>query len=163
MREILFRAKAINRIEGREYRTHYKNGDWVFGLLSKPYYDFNGCGFPAEMRNTDGVDGIEVDHETLGQYTGLTDKNGVKIFEGDILSSDKYPYTSDGSQNYFAEVVWFDNCPAFGLYKFKSPKSVVRGVAEGSEFIEDDLSDMEVIGNIHDNPELVGGDVHAAD
>ena len=157
MREILFRAKAINRIDGREYRTKYKNGDWVFGLLTEPYRDFNGYIQPATMKNTNGIDGIDVDYETLGQYTGLTDKNGMKIFEGDILSSDRYPYTSDGNQNYYAEVVWLDNCPAFGLYTFKSPKSVVRGVAEGSEFIEDDLSDMEVVGNIYDNPELLGG------
>ena len=38
MREILFRAKAINQIKGKEYRTNYKNGDWVYGLLSKPHY-----------------------------------------------------------------------------------------------------------------------------
>lgn len=43
MREILFRAKAINRDTDREYRTNYKNGDWVYGLITKPYneeYDF---------------------------------------------------------------------------------------------------------------------------
>ena len=38
MREILFRAKAINRVPGREYRTKYKNGDFVYGLLEKPRY-----------------------------------------------------------------------------------------------------------------------------
>jgi uncharacterized phage protein (TIGR01671 family) len=152
MREILFRAK--------DYRT----GQWVYGIYFKnPVSRFNeGAYYPQIIPEIHGVhDTIErcsIVEDTLGQYTGLIDKNGVKIFEGDILSSDKYPYFSDGNQNYFAEIVWFDNCPAFGLYTFKSPKSVVRGVAEGSEFIEDDLSDMEVIGNIHDNPELLGGD-----
>lgn len=150
MREILFRAKAINRVEGREYRSNYKNGDWVYGLLSKPYIEIGKYSSAAEMTNTSGVSDIEVDHETIGQFIGLTDKNGVKIFEGDILSSDRYPYTNDGKRNYFAEVIWFDNCPAFGLYTFKAPKSSVRGISEGSEFIEDDLSDMEVIGNIYD-------------
>lgn len=49
------------------------------------------------------------------------------------------------------------------IFRGKTADEVVRGVAEGSEFIEDDLSDMGVTGNIHDNPELLGGDDHAAD
>lgn len=164
MREILFRAKAINRDPNREYRTDYKNGDWVYGLISKLYdedfYEKTSC-VPAEMTNENGVSGIDIDYKTICQYTGLTDKNGVKIFEGDILSSDKYPYTSDGKQNYFAEVVWCDSCPAFGLYTFKAPKSLVRGISEGCDFIEGDLSDFEIIGNIYDNPELIGGEENA--
>lgn len=132
-------------------------GQWLYGNLT-----LNSKDTCAIWEKTDmGIFPAIVDPETVGEFTGLTDKNGVKIFEGDILSSDKYPYTSDGNQNYFAEVVWFDNCPAFGLYTFKSPKALVRGAAEGSELIEDDLSDMEVIGNVYDNPELVGGDDNA--
>ena len=142
MREILFRAKSADNYP---YPSRWERG--------VPFEDSYGS---YMMKTSYGL--IEVKKETVGEYTGLTDKNGVKIFEGDILSSDRYPYTSDGSQNYFAEVVWFDNCPAFGLFIFKAPKSLVRGVAEGTEFIEDDLSDMEVIGNIYDNPELVGDD-----
>lgn len=141
MREILFRAKTVD------------DNCWHYGDI------FHSSANPSQTRIHDYENHVnfEAIEDTLGQFTGLTDKNGVKIFEGDILSSDRYPYTSDGNQNYYAEVVWFDNCPAFGLYTFKSPKSVVRGVAEGSEFIEDDLSDMEVVGNIYDNPELLGG------
>ena len=65
--DILFRAKAINResIDGRclGRRTNYKNGDWVYGLITKSHnsvYDF-----PAEMANTDGISGIEVDYRTI--------------------------------------------------------------------------------------------------
>lgn len=55
MREHLYRGKAINRDPNRTYRTEYKNGDWVFGLLSK--LDKYG----AEMTNEDGVTRIDVD------------------------------------------------------------------------------------------------------
>lgn len=80
MREIVFRGKAANREKGRYYRTSYKNGDWVYGLLTDTE---NYAGF-AEMTNTDGVCGIEVDKNTVGQFTGLTDRTGKKIFESDI-------------------------------------------------------------------------------
>lgn len=137
MREILFRAKAVNRKEGHEYRTDYKNGDWVYGLLANnnPYADF------AEMTNTDGISSIEVDKNTIGQYTGLTDKNGKKIFEGDIVSISgelKGTYTC----------VWEE-------YNFEyelDNKTMSFGLACV------DSDDIEVIGNIHDNQELIGDD-----
>ena len=142
MREILFRAKSADNYP---YPSR-----WEYGVPFEDPYD------SYMMRTSKGF--VEIKKETVGEFTGLTDMNGAKIFEGDILASNRYPYTDDNNQNYFAEVVWFDNCPAFGLYTFKAPNSAVRGVAEGSEFIEDDLSDMEVIGNIYDNPELLRGD-----
>ena len=156
MREILFRAKAINRDPNREYRTNYKNGDWVYGLITKEY-DEHFKMFPAEMTNTDGISEIEVDYKTIGQFTGLIDKNGKKIFEGDILTSECYPYTDrDGDKNYFAEVIWFDNTPAFGTYTFKNHKSSVSGISQGNcDHFEDDGSLWEVIGNIYDNPNLL--------
>lgn len=155
MREILFRAKAINRIEGREYRTKYKNGDWVFGLLSKPYHDFNGYIQPAEMRNTDGVDGIDVDHETLGQFTGLTDKNGVKIFEGDIFERE----LDDGRKKTY--VVEWSHCYLGLVAKETKSKHFPKWVRTRLDILC--YMDLEVIGNAYDNPELLGGDDHAAD
>ena len=155
MREILFRAKAINRDPFSEYRTNYKNGDWVYGLITRQY-DERFEKLPAEMTNTDGVSGIDVDYKTIGQFTGLIDKNGQKIFEGDILTSECYPYTSDGNKNYFAEVIWLDNTSAFGTYTFKSPKSFVRGILQGKRaFSKDNGSLWEVVGNKYDNPELL--------
>jgi hypothetical protein len=140
MREILFRAKAINRVPGREYRTKYKNGDFVYGLLEKPRYpEFPEL--PAEMRNTDGVSGIEVDYDTVGQYTGLKDKNGVKIFEGDIVSL--------GGANYPVIFNTLGNCAEFAL---------TDGEPFGFDYVH---VPMEVVGNIYDNPELLGGEENA--
>jgi len=144
MREILFRAKAINRDTDREYRTNYKNGDWVYGLITKPYngeYDF-----PAEMRNTDGVTGIEVDYKTIGQFTGLTDKNGIKIFEGDIVLITKNTVTDVVAKIFYSEGAFRTN--AANTYDGEEPLSF---------WLANDC-DFEVIGNIYDNPELLGED-----
>lgn len=158
MREILFRGKAINRDPEGTYRTNYRNGDWVYGLVTN-YYDDRFPNVPLEMTNESGVSGIDVDHETVGQWTGLVDKNGIKIFEGDILQGDEYPYCCDGSLNYFAEVVWFEECCAFGITTWKNPNSSVRGISDGmSDYMEDfESSRWLIIGNIYDNPELIDG------
>lgn len=99
----------------------------------------------------------EINPDTLCQYTGLTGKYGKKIWENDILRGYQYPYRSDGNDNYFAEVTWFENCPAFGIYTFKNPKSNVCGISEGNtEFMENwNSEDWEVIGNIFDNADLL--------
>ena len=149
MREILFRGKRVD------------NGEWVIG---------DGIHYPKSQnwKGTCWIDGmherandwVQVIPETVGQYTGLTDKNGTKIFEGDILKGFRYPFfrEEDAAYNYFAEVVWFDNSPAFGLLTFKNPESTVRGISHGNaDYMEDFDSEMwEVIGNIHDYPELLG-------
>ena len=157
-REILYRGKATNRDIGY-HRTGYKNGDWVYGLVTRLYGEYFE-NLPAEMTNTTGVSGIEVDYKTIGQYTGLTDKNGVKIFEGDILKGFGYPFYSDGELNYFAEVIWFDNSPAFGISLFKNSESNVRGVSDGLSYYLEDFNsdDYEVIGNVFDNPEILKGE-----
>ena len=159
MREILFKAKVKN------WKQLPKEEWWVEG-----YYGIKGKGTELEEHFiicstfspilstypfyfTD----IQIDPETLCQYTGLTDKNGNKIWENDILRGYQYPYRSDGNDNYFAEVTWFENCPAFGIYTFKNPKSNVCGISEGNtEFMENwNSEDWEVIGNIFDNAELL--------
>ena len=142
MREILYRAKAINRDRGF-HRTDYENGDWVYGLITR-LYDKRFENLPAEMTDIDGVGGIEVDYKTVGQYTGLIDKNEVMIFEGDIVS---------------------------GLFKFHLPVNSVVDFRDGAfgllwyrsevetfwAFTSICNVEYEVIGNIHDNPELLEG------
>ena len=130
MRPIKFRAKAINREPDREYRTSYKNGDWVYGLIT----DFGNKDYtlPAQMTNENGVSNIDVDIDTLGQFIGLQDKNGKDIYEGDIIKTDQYSLF----EVKFGE--W--NCGCC---------SDVYGYDIG------DKHSMEVIGNVYDNPELL--------
>lgn len=139
MREILFRGKAINRDKGY-HRTNYKNGAWVYGLVTR-LYDERFENLPAEMTNINGVSGIEVDYKTIGQYTGLTDKNGVRIFEGDIVrygdTIHQVVFEQRNTTAYFGLVYSEIETMPFGHYQ--------------------DLKQIEVIGNIHDNPELMKG------
>lgn len=149
MREILFRGKAINRIEGYEYRTNYQNGDWVYGLLTKLYCE-RYPELPAEITNKGGISGIYVDYTTVGQYTGLTDKNSVKIFEGDIVRQYSEGIDNEYLYDYYdiGQVFWYQSQTRFlrtsNLYLDDCP-----AMREHCEY--------EVIGNIHDNPELLKG------
>lgn len=161
-REILFRAKAINREPDRYYKTNYKNGDWVYGFVSTMYddmYDDSFSNLPAEMNNTDGVRGIDVDRRTIGEYTGLTDKNGTKIFEGDILHF--------GDKNYL--VFWNDECFqwqmrirkdgfSFPIYCGQDTGCPVECITLSWVAAEIPIlgtMSTEIVGNIYDNPELI--------
>lgn len=88
--EYLFRGKAIHRLDDFSYRTSYKNGDWVYGLVSKVDKKY---GF-VEMTNETGVSGIDVDPETITPYINIDDKNGTKIFKGDIVKVHVETYNS---------------------------------------------------------------------
>lgn len=153
MREILFRAKAINRDPNREYRTNYKNGDWVYGLITKLYNDDFKDILPAEMRNTDTICGIEVNYKTIGEYTGLKDKNGKRIFEGDIVT---YEDAVADFEGYHDDV--FLNCGEVGITAWDGIYFTNRQTVDMSDLYESEtMVDCEVIGNIHDNPELLKG------
>lgn len=143
MREILFRGKEKN------------SGEWIYGDL-RHISDGHGGYILCIVDNTNGrnndVTGVEVVPETVGQYTGLTDKNGVKIFEGDIVKGTAYSATTIGV------IVWIDEISSFGVRRVNAPNptawensSILRCVSLGKT----DEFAAEVIGNIHDNPELL--------
>lgn len=85
MKEILFKAKRKGRADGTDYRSPYKNGDWVYGLVSKQYKGHWAEELDDEMTDENGVSGITIDRDTICEYTGLDDERGVKIFEWDIV------------------------------------------------------------------------------
>ncbi|MEE3458746.1 MAG: YopX family protein [Candidatus Faecousia sp.] len=114
MREILFRGKRID------------NGEWVYGY----FYEDIGS-FIKERASSVSTNTHHVDPSTVGQYTGLTDKNGKRIFEGDLLVL----ATSRPREVKFA----------YGGFYMEGTTLPFR---YGGKFT--------IIGNIHDNPELLG-------
>ena len=138
MREIIFRGKRLD------------NGEWVYGSFCMDAREqFNGlCGVDGFIRLYDKAKGkmqtYEVDRETIGQYTGLKDKDGKRIFEGDICRN-----TRTGE---IVSVKWHGTMSGYVWNKRR---------ADGFLFDFGELfracDKYEVIGNIHDNPELLKG------
>lgn len=120
MREILFRGKQID------------NGEWVEGFYLK--YADGGCTISVPQPDNSMLQYI-IEPSTAGQFTGLADKNGTKIFEGDIVEYEGKRYRIDYLTHYARFSAVKPNT-VFCVFAYQ------RG---------------EVIGNIHDNPELIGG------
>lgn len=140
MKEIKFRGKRLD------------NGEWIEGDLLR----MNGHWFIFPDPAPGGIDKYEVDPATVGEFTGLKDKNGKEIYEGDLLYLDKYPFICDGEINYLAEVDWSDDDLGFSAWYRLHKDSSVRGISDGCPC---PLFDgyFEIKGNIHDNPELLKG------
>lgn len=144
MREILFRGKRVD------------NGEWVEGFF---YWGDYKCWtfiikYDGECINNEH----EVHPESVGQFTGLLDKNGKRIFEGDVVVKDEYPYFDNEEQNYVATVDWIYSAWETVLHCVNTKKSGISdGVNERMDEGEDgETTNWEIIGNIHDNPELIG-------
>ena len=152
MREILFKAKRI------------EDGEWIEGSLIDLDIDSGYCYIvpPYKQASTLPIgflitDGMElVIPETLCQFTGLCDKNGKKIWEGDIISyqrdNDDCPFPNKDTKKRFGKVFY---------QGFRSTFAIGMG-RNGSRSINDDLwkyvqngNRVEVIGNRFDNPELL--------
>ena len=131
MRNILFRGKRID------------NDEWIYGNhIYSPDYTFvhNICDIGSPH------DWYEVDPDTIEQFTGLYDKNGEKIFEGDVVKT-KY--------DRLCVVVWFSSRAHCG-WDLK-PVDTVDNIVHRKPPTEYDLwedKNLEVVGNIHDNPEF---------
>ena len=139
MREIIFRG---NRKD---------NGESIFGYYFQKQNPFSADGFPITHYISDCPPfGAEVDPETVGQFTGLTDKNGKKIFEGDIVTQNWYDH-DEPSDDSFGEVVFCEYDCSFSVMDIQKDGIVPLGRCHAYHW------EAEVIGNIHDNPELLEG------
>ena len=142
MREILFRGKAFD-------------GKWVEGFyyFLHSYLPTTDTIYCTEHYIVAHSAGSSIRPETVGQYTGLTDKNGKKIFEGDVL---KIARKHDGTGTYYIPpleypvnvVVKWDMC-AWMWETLCDDKRYIGFPDAWCHF------ECEVIGNIHDNPELL--------
>lgn len=144
MKEIEFRGKSDNR--------------WKYGyLIAEDELNENGR-FETIYKITD-IDSwkYEIQPDTIGQYTGLKDKNGKKIFEGDIVIA-----------HYF-----FQNYDPITLGAFEDEDEITGKIINDLDgfrvidrtdecrqlplsMIQEAVEELEVIGNIYDNPELLG-------
>ena len=139
-REILFRGKRID------------NGEWVEGYFCADAIEqLYGCntGMDGFIRRFDPEihksNMFEVDRETVGQFTGLTDRNGVKIFEGDIIKH--------------TQIYLHGTVESIGYVKWSAAYAcwLAGGYTNGRAdmYLSDQSYKLEVLGNIYDNPELL--------
>ena len=131
MREILFRGKRID------------NGEWIEGYYAAEPYTKSTYNYGYILENEKDLYAKKaylVDSRTVGQFTGLTDKNGRKIFEGDIVT------IRDSAEGVLVEFIDGEyQCTNRIKYKY---------YRHPLEYYHDEPK-YTVIGNIHDNPELL--------
>ena len=143
MREILFRGKRTD------------NGEWIGGFYSAEEYNpyIGKIEYIPRIQIIGKCVSLGVIPETVGQFTGLTDKNGVRIFEGDIVR-----LTDEHNEIEWTAVVVFGN--PNGEYNWGWQLKAI-GEFDGNKDIllwvdmEESGAYCEIIGNIHDNPELL--------
>ncbi len=149
MREIIFRGKRGGDGEW-EYGIPIKN--WWYGSCST-YIVEDGSVCAGELQLDDMS---EIIPETIGQYTGLKDKNGTMIFEGDIL---RFPAQNEYEKETFVgyEVFYHDNDSADNHIGFQMNRMHFYGALCGgtclAKMLPKFVSRMEIIGNIHDKPQ----------
>ena len=146
MREILFRGKRVD------------NGEWIYGvpITDKATGDAYiitstaGAYLRSEINNMCAT-GFRAIPETVGRYTGLTDKNGTRIFEGDIVKITGFHTTAIAAVKYGSRS---EKSTSWGWYFDDNDGHTY--LLESQAFCKD--YNAIIIGNIHDNPELLKGE-----
>ena len=144
MRTIKFKGTCI----GLRY-----GGNIAFGsLVAYP----DGTTRIFEYGQDGSFNNYSVDPDTVCQFTGLFDKNGEEIYEGDVLRSDDYPFSCterDEYDNYYGAIGWSEEEALFYIVTIKNPKAYVAGVSDGITDVisQKKMQSFEVIGNIHED------------
>ena len=137
MREIIFRAKTLPNQKDVKTGKIIKKSKWVYGYIDLGY--MHDCKVPL-ISDEKGNNCYKCYYETIGQYTGLTDKNGKKIFEGDIVKR-----------------FWLGSEIIYCI-KYEEENAHFIGEAlneSGFTTFDCDGNEFEIIANIYDNPELI--------
>ena len=152
MRVHLYRGKPLRKEdyilnENMQYSVGYFKDGFVYGSLIVKHDKYFICVGVAgvllnSLVNNATATLIEVIPETVGEYTNLTDKNGKKIFEGDILRRAYYPYED-------VAIEWFDG--SFRFREVNKPKDYGYSCVC---CVQNAVSNLKIIGNIYDHPEL---------
>lgn len=125
MREIKFRGKRLD------------NGEWVYGDL----FRMHGVPYIYPYPAPNGWNDYEVIPDTIGQFTGQFDDSGKEIYEGDIVANDfGNAYIVNMAVEWCTDGYW-------ALHEIDGDDTM--------HFVADYLKEIELIGNIHDNPELL--------
>lgn len=146
MRKIMFRGQTRKRGQKVWMDGSPVDGNWVYGGV------FPGKGDYSIIYTYDPIDKFPVYSETVGQFTGLVDKNGAKIFEGDVV---KFSYMFENDCCYTVKFMegYYDS----GVYPFLGWCLVNENGEYKKVLVQWSIEEygLEVIGNIHDNPELL--------
>ena len=152
MKEILFKAKV------KDWRERPKEEWWVEGV---PIEIKDKMYMAVEYTDSEQITDFElaqyilkkifaeIDPETLCQYTWLTDKNGNRIWENDIVSINTYSYM-EPEEDYFGKVVYVEGWGCWCIQQPGEEKPIPLCECEGSY-----LTERVVEGNIFDNPEMM--------
>ena len=136
MRNIIFRGRSISH--------HGKKEEWVYGF----YSNYKGVNGRTHYISSDNGNSAAVREETVGQYTGMTDKNGKGIFEGDIISYDYIRYVEPQKTE---GRVFYKN----GSFLVNVYVGAVISMPLGYLFGDDvKVNTIEIVGNIHDMPDF---------